>query len=305
LKPIKKIFPLEKTDLHPRNKHKFRYDFDQLCQSVPELSEHKSLNKFGDKSIDFSNQKAVRLLNQSLLKYFYNINYWEIPENYLCPPIPGRADYVHYIADLLGYKNNENINGQNIKGLDIGVGANCIYPIICNREYGWKMIGADINLDAIKSANNIISNNENLNTQIEIRQQLNNLNFFKGIIDKNEHFNFSICNPPFHSSIKEVEENATQKWKGLGKKTGSKLNFGGQDNELWCKGGEKTFITNMIIESVDFQNSIDWFTSLVSKSENLKSLLQTLNQHKVKTVKTIEMKQGQKISRILAWSFIK
>ena len=58
-------------------------------------------NQFGDESVDFANPAAVKALNRALLRQDYGLDYWDIPAGYLCPPIPGRADYVHYLADLL------------------------------------------------------------------------------------------------------------------------------------------------------------------------------------------------------------
>ncbi|HBI21907.1 MAG TPA: 23S rRNA (adenine(1618)-N(6))-methyltransferase, partial [Legionella sp.] len=125
-----KIVPLEKSDLHPRNPHRFRYDFEQLTLCCPELSELTSINKHNIISIDFSNPMAVKTLNKALLKQFYGISNWDIPANYLCPPIPGRADYIHYMADLLISSNNGVLPpGKLIKALDIGIGANCVYPM--------------------------------------------------------------------------------------------------------------------------------------------------------------------------------
>ena len=95
----------EKTVLHPRNKHRDRYDFKQLIATYPEFSKYVKPNAFGDESIDFANPKAVKWLNKALLKLYYSIEYWDIPAGYLCPPIPGRADYIHHIADLLGSSN--------------------------------------------------------------------------------------------------------------------------------------------------------------------------------------------------------
>lgn len=39
------------------------------------------------------------------------------------------------------------------------------------------------------------------------------------------------------------------------------LNFGGQQQELWCEGGEVAFITQMIAESQQFGRQVKWFTS--------------------------------------------
>ena len=126
-----------KTELHPRNKHRGRYDFDQLIQASSALAQFVKLNEYGDASIDFSNVKAVKALNQALLKQFYAIANWDIPKQYLCPPIPGRADYLHYIADLLSATNVSLMpQAECVRVLDIGVGANMIFPLIGHFEYG-------------------------------------------------------------------------------------------------------------------------------------------------------------------------
>ena len=162
----------EKSSLHSRNKHKSRYDFDVLTQVLPELSAFVSVNKYGDESVDFSNPKAVKALNKALLKHFYHIDFWDIPEGYLCPPIPGRADYIHYAADLLASCNNQQMpNAKVIKVLDIGVGANCVYPIIGHQEYGWKFVGSDIDEVSVKSAKNIIDANKVLTNTVDVRFQ--------------------------------------------------------------------------------------------------------------------------------------
>ena len=105
----KKIHPEVKSRLHPRSKHRNRYDFEKLIEGFPELEPFVKPNKFGDESIDFSDPKAVVTLNKALLKHHYGIENWLIPEGYLCPPIPGRADYIHHIADLLSESNYGNI----------------------------------------------------------------------------------------------------------------------------------------------------------------------------------------------------
>ena len=293
--------------LHPRNLHNQRYDFKALIKSEPSLEQFVSLNKYNDLSINFADPKAVFTLNKALLSHFYKIKNWDIPLNYLCPPIPGRADYIHYIADLLAKSNNGKIpNGKNIKGLDIGVGANCIYPIIANSVYGWKVIGSDIDLVSIDSVNKIIESNNSLKGNIECRLQSNNDNIFIGIINKNDKFDFTICNPPFHKSAKEAQMGSSRKVKNLTNKKIKKptLNFGGQQNELWCDGGEVSFIKKMIIQSVQYKQNCFWFTTLVSKKENLPTIYKVLKEVNPFEIHTIEMKQGQKITRFIAWTFL-
>lgn len=302
-----KVNPAEKENLHPRNLHRERYNFKQLFKSSPALKAFVSLNQFNDESIDFSNPEAVKALNGALLKYFYGVDAWDIPAGYLCPPIPGRADYIHYIADLLAEDNNGVIPaGNKVKVLDIGTGANCVYPLIGSSVYGWNFVGTEVDLIALASAKNIVALNKELKDKIEIRRQTNKANIFNGVIKPGELLDVSICNPPFHSSALEAKAATDTKWKKLGinPKQNSALNFGGQKTELWYPGGEAAFITRMIEESALIPDSVKWFTTLVSKKETLPIVQRALNKVRAADVKTISMAQGQKVSRVLVWRFI-
>lgn len=298
----------EKQGLHPRNPHRFRYDFNALIKSCPALSPFVSVNKYGDESIDFANPEAVKMLNKAILAHFYGIQHWDIPANYLRPPIPGRADYIHYVADLLGTVNDNIIPiGKAVTGLDIGVGANCVYPIIGHQSYGWSFVGSDIDPKALQCAKRIVSSNPVLTPFIECRLQSSSSNIFKGIVQPNEKFDFTMCNPPFHASQAEASAGTQRKWQNLGRdKVPQKdtLNFGGQNNELWCEGGEKAFVTKMIEQSAQIANQCFWFTSLVSKKTTLPFLYKALKKVKVFDTQTIEMAQGQKESRIVTWTFL-
>jgi 23S rRNA (adenine1618-N6)-methyltransferase len=303
----KKEHPKEKSELHPRNRHRQRYDFKSLISSYPELRSFVKVNDYGDESIDFFDPNAVMSLNRALLKHFYKIVFWEIPPDYLCPPIPGRADYIHYAADLLAGENNNTIpRGNQFKCLDIGVGANCIYPIIGTTEYDWSFVGADIDPVAIASAQKILEMNPVLKERIELRLQSNPNQILRGIIKEGEYFDLTICNPPFHVSAAEAKAGTLRKLSNLKRRKMTKpvLNFGGQSNELWCEGGEKRFVGDLILESKQFRDSVHWFTTLISKSSNLKSALQTIEAVGVAEVKIIPMSHGSKASRILAWSFL-
>ena len=175
--------PTTKSKLHPRNPHRKRYDFKKLIESCPKLSSFIIKNDYGNESINFFDPEAVKMLNTALLKHYYELDFWEIPPQFLCPPIPGRADYIHHIADLLSASNDRKIpSGENIKCLDIGVGANCVYPIIGNKSYGWKFVGSDIDPKSVTAANKIIDSNSHLKDQIEIRFQKNKRDLFKGCL---------------------------------------------------------------------------------------------------------------------------
>ena len=299
--------PKEKVTLHPRNRHRERYDFRVLIESCPELGQFVRPNQYGDDSIDFFNPEAVKALNKSLLTHYYEIENWDIPTGYLCPPIPGRADYIHHIADLLGTGNLGKIpTGENIKVLDIGVGANCVYPIIGIKEYAWSFVGADIDPVALESVRKIISSNLILSQRVELRLQVNPKNIFEGIIKNDDRFDLTICNPPFHASPAVAQSGTLRKLHNLNVRNSGIpiLNFGGQNGELWCEGGEIRFVKDMIYQSKHFSELCFWFSTLISKESNLKQVISLLKRVEATDVITIPMGQGNKISRVVAWTFL-
>lgn len=303
--------PAEKLGLHPRNRHRGRYDFAQLAAALPSLQAFLIANPFDaiETTIDFANPAAVKTLNAALLKQFYGVQHWDIPADYLCPPIPGRADYLHHAADLLATTNNGEIpRGPTIRVLDIGVGANLIYPMIGFHEYGWHFVGTDIDATAIGAAQQIVEANKSLADVIELRLQASPLKIFDGVVTAEDRFDIVISNPPFHVSAQAAEAGSLRKWKNLGKariaETKPKLNFGGQAVELWCEGGEAGFISRMVAESAQIRKQVLWFTSLVSKEDHLPDIYGALRKVGAQRVETIEMAQGQKKSRIVAWTFM-
>ncbi len=287
-----------KDGLHPRNRFRGRYDFAKLSAASPPLAPFVRANVHGDASIDYADPAAVRALNQALLLHGYGVKAWDLPSGYLCPPIPGRSDYIHHLADLLA-AGGAVPRGKAVRVLDIGVGANCIYPLIGAAEYGWHFVGADIDPVAVRCAGTIAGA---FPRQIECRLQPSARQCFSGVIKHGERFAATMCNPPFHASAAEAAAGTRRKIQNLGG-TRPTLNFGGTSGELWCEGGELAFIQRMIAQSAERPDCCQWFTTLVAKSEHLPRLRAALRTARATGVKTIEMAQGQKRSRILAWTF--
>ena len=291
---------------HPNNPHRGRYDFVRLLGSNSELKKFIIPNPKGDNTIDFSDPEAVLCLNAALLSSYYNIKKWRIPEGFLCPPVPGRADYIHYAADLIAETAGENIpKGEKVKVLDIGTGAGCIYPIIGSQSYGWNFVATDIEPRAVKSSRWIVQSNPCLQDKVTVVQQKNKKHIFKGIINKEDSFRLTVCNPPFHPSRAKAENANKRKWKNLNiEQNAGKLNFGGRNSELWCPGGEFGFIKKMAEESREFAGQVCWFTSLVSNGNNVAPLKKLINNIGAVQIEVIEMNLGQKSSRIIAWCFM-
>lgn len=295
-----------KNALHPRNIHQTGYDFPKLEEANPALKEYIITTTFGTTSIDFANPKAVIELNKALLLAHYNIQNWSILKNSLCPPIPGRANYVHHVADLLATDNDGTIpTGPKVKVLDIGTGSSLIYPILGERIYGWSFLGTDIDISVLNHARSLIKNNSGLSKKIVLQLQESKDHIFDGIIRKDDYFDLVICNPPFFTSREENWQKTSKKFHNLnkGKEKLPVQNFGGHPNELWCEGGERKFVRDMINESMRYKKQLGWITSLISNKEHLKPLVATLEYNKASKIEVIHMTQGQKAVRILAWKW--
>jgi 23S rRNA (adenine1618-N6)-methyltransferase len=284
---------MKEKGLHPKNNFKNGYNFDELIIKNPELKQFVAKNEFGTVTIDFSNPEAVRELNKALICSLDKISNWNFPRENLCPPIPGRLDYIHYLADLLSLKGEAKI-------LDIGTGATCIYPLLGVSVFDWSFVATDIDLDSLDVAQDIIDDN-NLTEKIELRQQFKEENILKGIIVDGDSFTAVMCNPPFYKSAEEAQGANGRKSKNLG--NNAIRNFAGNNNELWYIGGEKAFLHNYLYESSLYKTSSKWFTSLVSKKENVKSLEKSSKKLGALEFKVIPMHQGNKVTRIVAWRF--
>jgi 23S rRNA (adenine1618-N6)-methyltransferase len=295
----------EAPGFHPRNRHQGRYDVAALVEASPELGPFVLRTPGGALSIDFADPRAVKALNLALLAAHYGVRGWDIPEGYLCPPIPGRADYVHHLADLLARGRGGAIpRGATVRILDLGVGANAIYPLLGHREYGWSFVGTDIDPGALASARRILAANPGVAAAVALRHQPRPAAILDGVVEVGERFAACVCNPPFHASAADARAGSERKWRNLGRGGGRRpvLNFGGQAAELWCPGGEAGFLGRLIAESLGHAEVCGWFTALVSRAASLPGLLAALRvagaAHRV-----VEMGQGHKRSRILAWTF--
>jgi 23S rRNA (adenine1618-N6)-methyltransferase len=134
------------------------------------------------------------------------ISYYDIKNgifHYLCPPIPGRADYIHYIADLLAESNNGII--PKVMGFKAWI----LVLALIYLSNNWK---CRIRLEfrrnryrrkAIENCSTIIEANPKLVDFISLQQQTGLVLFFKISLHEDK-FAFTICNPPFHKSQEEA-----------------------------------------------------------------------------------------------------
>jgi len=290
--------------MHAQNPYSGRYDLKRFATHHQKLQDHILLNPSGEETIDFSNSTAVYALNKAILLADFNIENYELPMGYLIPPIPGRLEYLLYVREFLSEQFNIDTNTK-LRGLDIGTGANGIYCILGLQHFNWTMVGAECDANSVEIAKANMQHTKSLKNKIEIRHQENKSFLFKNIIKKDEQFDFTVCNPPFHTSQEEAFRGSQRKINNLGRefdKNEIALNFEGQANELWCNGGEALFIKRLIKESVFYKTQVTVFSTLVSKSASLSPIKKQLTKAKA-NFEVLAMDLGNKKSRIVLWWF--
>lgn len=280
--------------MHSKNPFNSPYNFDILIEQNPQLKPFVYKNLYGTQTIKFGNNEAVKALNAALLKTYFGIAYWDIPDNHLCPPIPGRLDYLLHVADLIPRKD--------VHLLDIGTGANLIYPILATQHFNWKTTASEVNLGSLSNAKEIINKNTAIR-DIELRHQPFKRNVLDHIIHPGDFFDIVVCNPPFFKNRTEAHKNNKRKYQNLQLKDMNSQNFGGLSNELWYKGGEEAFIKIMAEESDKFKNQVHWFTAVISRKDNVRNIKRAIKKYNPSDMKVVTMEQGNKQSRFIAWTF--
>ncbi|KRT80204.1 methyltransferase, partial [Oryctes borbonicus] len=252
--------------MHPRNIYNKRLDFKALADEFPEFRKHTVLDIKGRIAFDFKDLEALRTLSKTLLKKDFNLDL-HFPQNGLIPTIPLRLNYILFIEDLL-----KSINRiEAIKGLDIGTGASCIYPLISARKNKWYMIGTDINYNAIEYAQRNVAKNA-LSHLIEV-VLVKEETVLEEILRRDDaRYDFCMCNPPFFGNPNEL---CSQLKRKLNRPL-PKNAFVAEMHEVLTEGGEFAFVSKMIDESNKFHDRIRLYTSMIGIKRNIKPLLEKL-----------------------------
>jgi 23S rRNA (adenine1618-N6)-methyltransferase len=284
---------LQKTNFNDKMHKNNKYfsnppKFDHLAKIYPNFSKFVYKNKFGGYSINWKDKMALKELNKALLDYDFDIHYWDIPDGFLIPSIPSRCNYIHWISDLIA-----PFCIENVQGMDIGTGANLIYPILGHQIYGWSFIGTDINNESLQVSQKIIREN-NLETSIQVKLQPSEDKIFENIVDEKDFFHFCMSNPPYFSIEDEIKQDNPH------------TDFDYNEKEAYCSGGEFGFICKIIKESHKYKNNFIWFTTLVGRKFNLDKIENILKEIKgLKEIKKTTFYQGKQARWGIAWTFNK
>ncbi|XP_038886851.1 U6 small nuclear RNA (adenine-(43)-N(6))-methyltransferase isoform X1 [Benincasa hispida] len=331
----------EAATIHPRNKYAENPpDFALLASLYPSFQPFVFLHP--RPRIDWTDFNATRELTRVLLLHDHALHWW-IPDGQLCPTVPNRSNYIHWLEDLLSSDivAKKNSDSGPVRGLDIGTGANCIYPLLGASLLGWSFVGTDVTDVALEWAERNVKSNPHVSELIEIRKvddisddlstELHNSvavdSEFKIL---NEKDGMEVA-PPLPSSLSKETVHLEKRYHGppilLGVvKDGEEFDFcmcnppffesmdeaglnpktscGGTPQEMVCPGGERAFISRMIEDSIVLRQTFRWYTSMIGKKSNLSFLISKLWKVGVTVVKTTEFVQGQICRWGLAWSFM-
>ena len=269
--------------------NEFKPDFLILIKEFPELKKYiiKHDEKIEEFSFDWSNNDLSLLMTKSILNYYFNIKYYDIPKGFLIPPVPSRLNYLNLINELI-----KDIEKENIIGVDIGTGANIIYPILGNSIYCWKFICSEINNESYNNAKIILQNN-NLEKNITLIKQANKNNIFITILNQENKYTFSMCNPPYYDYEQEIKIEE--------KKRDTEFNF----DEVYYKKGELGFFERYFEESICYKKNIFLFTILIGKKSNSEIIYDKINSYN-NIIKLCDIKKimtGNNVRYIIYWSF--
>mmetsp|Transcript_18112 Transcript_18112/g.59169 ORF Transcript_18112/g.59169 Transcript_18112/m.59169 type:complete len:475 (+) Transcript_18112:77-1501(+) len=296
----------ESPQLHPRNRHS-HYDLESLATLHPPLHPHVQPSPHRGLTVDFSDSAAVKELNLALFKDYIGAECEiELPSSALVPAIPGRADYLHVIADLLAEdaEDGEVPMGAGVCGCDIGVGASAVYPLLARAIYGWSFVGTECSEESFAAA---VANvrSAGASADVALRMQSSPESALEGAVSSRERVAFVMCNPPFFDSAKAAEAQARRRMKNVHRRANAHTTgaFGGRSAELFCAGGEGAFVVNLIRESARRPLQSVWFTALVASASNLPRMRQALASAGAVAVRELPLATGHKRVRVLAWSF--
>ncbi|KAL5340372.1 hypothetical protein BJX70DRAFT_361565 [Aspergillus crustosus] len=281
-----------------RNLYKDGVDFTTLALQSPDFARYLKPNN----QLDFTDPNAVRQLTVSLLQRDFGLKV-DIPEARLCPPVPNRLNYILWIQDLLdttgdGYEDIYDPD-RATTGLDIGTGCCSIYPLLgAKLRPNWHFIASDIDDENIRTSTRVISEN-GLESRIRIVRTSPNdtlipLNKDLGV----ERFDFTMCNPPFYSSQSEMIASAEEKDRPpFSACTGAEV-------EMVTEGGEVSFVSRMIDESLQLREKVQWYTSMLGKLSSVSVLVEKLMALGNHNYAVTEFIQGNKTRRwAIAWSW--
>jgi 23S rRNA A1618 N6-methylase RlmF len=247
-------------------------------------------------------------LTRGLLQAYFKLQLPHLESKHLCPPVPNRFFYLHWIdTHLLNGNRAQRLNC----GMDIGTGATCIYPLLAAKFFKYNMAASEIDNDALALARLNVTANQ-LNHKIRLLEVPPSHSQQPslppgGPVERalracgggqTHRFDFIMTNPPFYDP--ESMEHCTPRAGDGRDRTSMTVSEGSYPN------GEIGFVTEMIADSLQARQSSLWFSSMLGKKTSLvkleKLLIHLLGPAHVETT---EYGPGQYTRWFVAWNFRK
>ncbi|KAF8426874.1 hypothetical protein EV426DRAFT_423823 [Tirmania nivea] len=280
--------------MHERNIYRNGVDFSQLGKDCSQFA--KYLVK-GPSQIDFQDPDAVRELTTSLLKRDFNLIV-DLPNDRLCPPVPNRLNYIHWLQDLLdatsGGESDDYDPEREVVGLDIGVGASCIYPLLgCATRPNWKFVGTDIDPLSLHHAQRQLTLNS-LNPRIHLIPTHATTPFFSPPLAAASRLDFTMCNPPFYHSPTAATSSSSLSSRHSSTQHLSHLTHlptpitklrppnspppQATQAEMSTPGGELSFVLRILHESAlpDVRTRVQWFSVMLGVKSHVVPLVEEI-----------------------------
>ncbi|XP_075957034.1 RNA N(6)-adenosine-methyltransferase mettl16 [Anarhichas minor] len=279
--------------MHPRNRYKDKPpDFAYLASKYPDFQEHVHTSLAGRPVVNFKEPQAVRALTCTLLKEDFGLTI-EIPLERLIPTVPLRLNYIHWVEDLIDGQK------QPRRGIDIGTGASCIYPLLGATMNGWYFLATEVDDICFDYATKNVEQN-NMSDLIKVVKVPQKTLLMDALKEETEIvFDFCMCNPPFFANQLEA--------KGVNSRNSrrpppSSVNTGGV-TEIMAEGGELEFVKRIIHDSLQLKKRLRWYSCMLGKKCSLAPLKEELRKQGVPKVTHTEFCQGRTMRWALAWSF--
>lgn len=283
--------------MHARNRYKDKPpDFAYLASKYPDFKQHVQPSLNGRVSLNFKDPEAVRALTCTLLREDFGLSI-DIPLERLIPAVPSRLNYIHWVEDLIGHQDSDKSTLR--RGIDIGTGASCIYPLLGSTLNGWYFLATEVDDMCFNYAKKNVEQN-NLSDLIKVVKVPQKTLLMDALKEESEIvYDFCMCNPPFFANQLEA--------KGVNSRNPrrpppSSVNTGGV-TEIMAEGGELEFVKRIIHDSLQLKKRLRWYSCMLGKKCSLAPLKKELRIQGVPKVTYTEFCQGRTMRWALAWSF--
>ncbi|XP_069134208.1 RNA N6-adenosine-methyltransferase mettl16-like [Argopecten irradians] len=261
--------------MHPRNLYKNKKpNFQELALKYPDFRKYVFPDVTGKLFLDFKHPDSLRQLSKTLLEDDFDLK-MELPLDRLVPTVPLRLNYIHWLEDVLAASKA----GKCIKGIDIGTGSSCIYPILsCKLHDDWTFLATEVDdKNFMFTQKNIETNGMTERIKVKKVNAVDDTILCDAIKDESDTFDFCMCNPPFFAD--HVEAQAVAKSRSYSRadpKSVCTASF----TEKIVEGGEVNFLKRMIKDSMELGDKIRIYSSMIGKKSSLPPLKEELRKLK-------------------------